>query len=136
MHASSWLRTLGIGAAIARFSLEFASGRVMLTVCDRLDVRIRPVHECLHHCLLRWSPAMEVMELTPLAEQVAELIRQSTYGRIRNLEVMESRGRVEVRGEVRTRYTKQLALGAALTMLTGDRLRERIVVVNGPVRVH
>jgi hypothetical protein len=78
---------------------------------------------------------MELMELTPLTEQVADLIRQYTHGRVRNLDVKELRGRVEVRGEVRTRYTKQLALEAALKMLTGDRLRERIVVVGRQVRV-
>lgn len=79
---------------------------------------------------------MQLIELMPLTEQVADLILRSTHGRIRNLEVEESLGRVEVRGEVRTRYTKQLALEAALNMLTGDRLRERIVVVGKATRLH
>ncbi|OJW23542.1 MAG: hypothetical protein BGO49_02830 [Planctomycetales bacterium 71-10] len=72
---------------------------------------------------------MEAIESTPLTEQVADLVRRSTFGRIRNLEVEETSGRVEVRGEVRTWHSKQLALQAALEMLPGDRLRERIVVV-------
>lgn len=72
---------------------------------------------------------MEAIESTPLTERVADLVRRSTYGRIRNLEVEETQGRVEVRGEVRTWHSKQLALQAALEMLSGDRLRERIVVV-------
>lgn len=77
---------------------------------------------------------MAVIEATPLTEQVAELVRRYTHGRIRNLEVEESLGRVEVRGEVRTRHSKQLALQAALEMLSGDRLRERIVVVGDALR--
>lgn len=75
---------------------------------------------------------MEAIDSTPLTEQVADLVRRSTYGRIRNLEVEEASGRVEVRGECRTWHSKQLALQAALEMLSGDRLRERIVVVAPP----
>lgn len=77
--------------------------------------------------------ATQALGITPLTEQVADQVRRYTYGRIRNLEVEETRGRVEVRGEVRTWHAKQLALQAALEMLSGDRLRERIVVIGaGP----
>ncbi len=72
-------------------------------------------------------------ETTALSEQVAERVRRYTYGRIRNLSVEESKGKVVVSGEVRTWHSKQLALQAALELLSGDRFRERIVVVSaGP----
>ena len=73
--------------------------------------------------------ALHAPESTPLAQQVAEQVLRCTYGRIRNLSVEESKGKVVVSGEVRTCYSKQLALQAALELLSGDRIRERIVVV-------
>ncbi len=72
---------------------------------------------------------MEATGATPLTEQVAKLVRSYTHGRVRNLRVEEAHGRVEIRGEVRTWHSKQLALTAALEKLSGDQLRERIVVV-------
>ncbi|AMV39766.1 BON domain-containing protein [Planctomyces sp. SH-PL62] len=72
------------------------------------------------------------VEVASLADQVADQIRRSTYGRIRNLRVEEDEGRVVVTGEVRTWHAKQQALQGALELLSGDRFRERITVV-GPV---
>ncbi|WP_165249845.1 hypothetical protein [Paludisphaera soli] len=66
---------------------------------------------------------------TTLADQVADQVRRSTHGRIRNLTVREDAGRVLVTGEVRTWHTKQLALQGALELLSGDRFREQITVV-------
>ena len=77
---------------------------------------------------------IDVSDDRPLTDRVADLVRRSTHGRIRNLEVEESRGQVEVRGEVRTWHSKQLALQAALDLLSGERLRERIVVIGAPTR--
>ncbi|MDG3003965.1 BON domain-containing protein [Paludisphaera mucosa] len=74
---------------------------------------------------------LEPVEMTSLTEQVADQVRRYTYGRIRNLMVEETRGKVVVSGEVRTWHSKQLALQAALELLSGDRFRERITVV-GP----
>ncbi|WP_165065548.1 BON domain-containing protein [Paludisphaera rhizosphaerae] len=73
--------------------------------------------------------ALNTTETTPLTEQVADQVRRYTYGRIRNLMVEESKGKVVVSGEVRTWHSKQLALQAALELLSGDRIHEQIVVV-------
>lgn len=64
-----------------------------------------------------------------LADQVADQVRRSTHGRIRNLTVEEQGGRVVVAGEVQTWYAKQLALQGALELLPGHRFGERITVV-------
>ena len=63
-----------------------------------------------------------------LVEQVETRVRQSTHGRIRNLVVEESQGRVIVSGQVSTRHTKQLALQGALELLASDRFLEHITV--------
>jgi hypothetical protein len=68
------------------------------------------------------------MKLT-LAQQVECRVRQSTHGRIRNLEVEEVQGRVVVRGQVPSHHTKQLALQGALELLSGDRFSSNITVV-------
>jgi hypothetical protein len=68
-----------------------------------------------------------------LADQVAEQVRRSTHGRIRNLAVREDGGRVVVTGEVRTWHAKQLALQGALELLSGDRFREQITVIRASV---
>ncbi len=67
-------------------------------------------------------------EVLSLLELVATRVRQSTHGRIRNLVVEESQGRVVVSGEVSTRHAKQLALQGALELLAGDRFLEHITV--------
>jgi hypothetical protein len=68
-------------------------------------------------------------ELTvSIAEQVETRIRQTTYGRIRNLVVQEWKGQVVVSGQVPTRHTKQLALQGALELLSSERFCERITV--------
>ena len=63
-----------------------------------------------------------------LAQQIEDRVRHSTSNRVRDLAVEESDEFVIVRGQVRTRYTKQLALYAALQLLPGGRLRDQIVV--------
>ncbi len=63
-----------------------------------------------------------------LLELVATRVRESTHGRIRNLVVEESHGRVVISGQVSTRHTKQLALQGALELLTSDRFGEHIIV--------
>lgn len=63
-----------------------------------------------------------------LAELVELRVREATHGRIRNLEVTEAEGRVEVRGCVPSHHTKQLALYGALEVVSCDHFRERITV--------
>lgn len=60
--------------------------------------------------------------------QIEERVRRTTHDRIRGLTVAEEGGRVVLRGHTRTRHTKQLALHAALEMLSGDGFRECITV--------
>lgn len=66
-----------------------------------------------------------------LAELVELRVRAATHGRIRNLEVTENQGRVEVRGCVPSHHTKQLALHGALEVVSGDHFREQITVERG-----
>jgi len=61
-------------------------------------------------------------------EQVESRIRQSTYGRIRNLQVQEVKGRLVITGQVPSYHTKQMALHGALELLSGDRLCSEITV--------
>lgn len=63
-----------------------------------------------------------------LVWKVRSRVLQSTHGRIRNLEVEEVQGRVEVRGRVPSHHTKQLALHGALQLLSGDRFCSKITV--------
>ncbi len=63
-----------------------------------------------------------------LAQRVESRVRESTYGRIRNLKVEEIQGRVVVRGEVPSHHTKQLAFQGALELLPGDRFSAIITV--------
>jgi len=63
-----------------------------------------------------------------LMEQVAARVRESTYGRIRNLRVEEDQGRVVVRGQVPSHHSRQLALHGALEILSGDRFSSKITV--------
>jgi hypothetical protein len=63
-----------------------------------------------------------------LLQQIEARVRDSTSNRVRDLLVEEAGDCVVVRGQVRTRHTKQLALHAALELLPGGRLRDQIVV--------
>jgi hypothetical protein len=63
-----------------------------------------------------------------LAEQVESRVRQATHGRIRNLEVKEVGGRVELKGRAPSHYAKQLALHGALELVPGDRFSAEITV--------
>jgi hypothetical protein len=64
-----------------------------------------------------------------LAQLVESRVRESTHGRIRNLEVEDIQGRVVVRGQVPSHHTKQLALQGALELLSGDCFSSNITVV-------
>ncbi len=63
-----------------------------------------------------------------LLQRIEDSVRQTTYGRIRDLSVEEEEGRVVLRGQVPSRHTKQLALHAVLQLVSGDRFRECITV--------
>jgi hypothetical protein len=63
-----------------------------------------------------------------LAQQVESRVRESTHGRIRNLQVEEVQGRLVLRGWVPSHHTKQLALQGALELLSGDRFSAFITV--------
>lgn len=69
-------------------------------------------------------------ESAGLLQQIEARVRDTTSNRVRDLLVERSEpdGGVVVRGQVRTRHTKQLALHAALELLPGGTLRDRIVV--------
>lgn len=79
--------------------------------------------------------AQNTVEMASLRDQVADQVLRCTYGRIRNLVVEVKTGKVEVSGEVRTWHSKQLAMQAALDLLSGDLFRERIKVVR-PAYMH
>lgn len=72
-----------------------------------------------------FKPVEDGMTLT---ERVESRVRESTYGRIRNLFVEEIQGRVVVRGHAPSHHTKQLALHGALEVLSGDRFCSKITV--------
>ena len=63
-----------------------------------------------------------------LAQQVESRVRESTHGRIRDLQVEEVQGRVMVRGHVPSHHTKQMALHGALELLASDRFESCITV--------
>jgi hypothetical protein len=63
-----------------------------------------------------------------LVEQIEARVLESTHGRIRNLMVEEIKGQFVVRGEVPSHHTRQLALHAALELLSGDRCSPMITV--------
>jgi hypothetical protein len=63
-----------------------------------------------------------------LLQQIEARVRDTTCNRVRDLLVEQIEGGVVVRGQVRTRHTKQLALHAALELLPGDSLSDEIVV--------
>jgi hypothetical protein len=70
----------------------------------------------------------KVEDQMTLTERVETRVRESTYGRIRNLFVEEVQGQVIVRGHVPSHHTKQLALQGALELLSGDRFCSKITV--------
>lgn len=63
-----------------------------------------------------------------LLQQIEARVRRDTSDRVRDLLVEGSDDGVVVRGQVRTRHTKQLALHAALEFLPGGFLRDQITV--------
>ena len=63
-----------------------------------------------------------------LIHQVANRVRESTHGRIRNLQVEEVGGQVVVSGQVPSHHTRQLALHGALELLSGNRFAALITV--------
>lgn len=71
--------------------------------------------------------AHKEVQLT-LVQEIADRVRQTTHGRIRDLAVEESQGRVTIRGQVPSHHTRQLALHAALEFLPGDLCNSCITV--------
>jgi hypothetical protein len=65
-----------------------------------------------------------------LLQQIEARVRDTTSNRVRDLLVEEVGDCVVVRGQVRNRHTKQLALHAALELLPGGRLHDQIVVAH------
>ena len=63
-----------------------------------------------------------------LVQIIANRVRQTTHGRIRDLAVEEVQGRVVIRGQVPSHHTRQLALHAALEFLPGDLCNSCITV--------
>ena len=63
-----------------------------------------------------------------LIQEIEDRVRQTTHGRIRDLAVQEVHGRVEIRGQVPSHHTRQLALHAALQFLSGEECRSYITV--------
>jgi hypothetical protein len=63
-----------------------------------------------------------------LLQQIEARVRNTTSNRVRDLLVEQADGGVVLRGQVRTRHTKQLALHAALELLPVGSLRDQIVV--------
>jgi hypothetical protein len=63
-----------------------------------------------------------------LVQQIEARVRDTTCNRVRDLLVEQAGDGVVVRGQVRTRHMKQLALHAALELLPGGSLRDQIVV--------
>jgi hypothetical protein len=73
--------------------------------------------------------SFENLEATPsLAQRVESNVRQTAYGRIRNLAVEVIRGQVVVSGQAPSRHVKQLALHGALELLSSDCFAERITI--------
>jgi hypothetical protein len=68
------------------------------------------------------------MEGLSLVERVRSRICEATHGRIRDLVVEEVGGRVEVRGQSGSQHLRQVALQAALELLSGDRFSAKITV--------
>jgi len=68
------------------------------------------------------SSVLAVDVASPLLERLAVSVRSRTHGRIRDLCVEETEGLVTIRGHVTSHHTRQLALHAALEMLSSERL--------------
>ena len=64
---------------------------------------------------------MEAIESTPLTEQVADLVRRSTFGRIRNLEVAPGRPG-DVAGRSAPRADRRRGGGAATPLIRPEGL--------------
>jgi hypothetical protein len=65
-----------------------------------------------------------------LLQEIEARVRRSTSDRVRGLLVEEINGRVVLSGRAPSVYTKQLALHAALELISsGEGFRDRIVVM-------
>jgi hypothetical protein len=72
---------------------------------------------------------LEDLEAAPaLAQRVERNVRQTAYGRIKNLVVEVNQGQVVISGQAPSRHIKQLALWAALELLSSERFAERITI--------
>jgi hypothetical protein len=99
------------------------------------DVTITPI-QARHSASLPLCTSLESefmpLVLVPAADSLADLVerrvRQSTYGRIRNLRVEEVHGRFVVRGQVPSHHTKQLALHGALELIGCEQFHSQITV--------
>ncbi len=65
---------------------------------------------------------------TRLAQRVERNVRQTAYGRIRNLVVEVIQGQVVVSGQAPSRHVKQLALQGALELLSSNCFAEKITI--------
>ncbi len=65
---------------------------------------------------------------TSLAQQVADRVRVTTHGRIRDLSVEEVQGHLVVHGHVPSHHTRQLALHGALELISVEQFRSQITV--------
>ena len=63
-----------------------------------------------------------------LAKRVETNVRQAAHGRIRNLVVEEIQGQVVVSGQAPSCHAKQLALQAALELLSSAMFSEKITI--------
>jgi hypothetical protein len=88
------------------------------------DVRCASMHVS-ENALMRMHPGMNGFDLI---QEIEDRVRQTTHGRIRGLAVAEHEGRVEIRGRVPSHHTRQLALHAALELLSGDQCHSLITV--------
>jgi len=63
-----------------------------------------------------------------LIREIEDRVRKTTHGRIRDLAVEEVQGQVVVRGQAPSHHTRQLALQAALEVVSGESFRACITV--------
>ena len=63
-----------------------------------------------------------------LLQRIEDRVRANTSNRVRGLLVEQVDGRIVLSGRVPTRHTKQLAMHAALELLSSEGFNEQIVV--------
>ena len=82
-------------------------------------------------CMVQGSATMIASlseDRTALLRQIEARVRETTYGRIRGLCVQDEDGQVVIRGRVPSHHAKQLALQAALELVSGEGFRDCITV--------